>query len=344
MGIIGFLMFINVLGVRESTSLNIFFIFVDIATQVAIVVLGIIYILRVNPSILVEHMFGAGNWPSPSNFIMGIAFAALCFTGVETVSQLAEETRKPAARIPQAYVLMIVVVLILFAGISIVALSAMTPQMLGDPVNGWARDPVAGIAANLPLESLRNIFRPLVAILAASILFTATNAGLLGISRLTYNMSSHQQLPASLGKVHTRFRTPYLAIILFGGVALVLLTQGFSNPNFFKDLGTLYVFGSLLCFAFAHASILRLRIRKPDMARPFKLRWNVRFRGSELPVTAILGLLCTTGIWIVVLMTQPFSRWAGLAWMAAGLALYLVFWLGLRKGPSEKWEIKPERK
>jgi APA family basic amino acid/polyamine antiporter len=344
MGIIAFLMFINVLGVKESTTLNIFFIFVDISTQIAIVVLGIIYILRVDPSVLLHNMFGAGNWPSASNLILGVAIAALCFTGVETVSQLAEETRKPAARIPQAYVLMIVVVLILFAGISIVALSAMTPQVLGDPINGWGRDPVAGIAANLPLETLQNIFRPLVAILAASILLTATNAGLLGISRLTYNMSSHQQLPAILGKVHTRFRTPYLAIILFCGIALILLSEGFSNPNFFVDLGTLYVFGSLLCFALAHASILRLRVKRPDMPRPFRLRWNLHVRGKELPVTAMLGLLCTTGIWIVVLVSRPFTRSVGLAWMLAGLVVYLIYWLSLRRKPSDKWEIKPPKK
>jgi APA family basic amino acid/polyamine antiporter len=343
MGIIGFLMLINILGVKESTNLNIFFIFVDIGTQIAIVVLGIIYILRVDPSVLINNMFGVGNWPSMTNLIMGIAIAALCFTGVETVSQLAEETRKPAARIPQAYIIMIVVVLILFAGISIVALSAMTPQMLGDPINGWARDPVAGIAANLPSERLRDIFRPLVAVLAASILLTATNAGLLGISRLTYNMSSHQQLPATLGKVHPRFRTPYLAIIIFCGVALFLLSQGFSNPNFFADLGAIYVFGSLLCFAFAHASILSLRIKKPEMLRPFKLRWNIHVGGRELPVTALLGLLCTTSIWIVVLVTQPFSRWTGLAWMFAGLVIYFTFWLSHRK-PSNAWEIKPEKK
>ena len=344
MGIIGFLMLINVLGVKESTALNIFFIFVDIATQITIVVLGIVFILRVDPSILSQNMFGAGNWPSTSNLIMGIAIAALCFTGVETVSQLAEETRKPASRIPQAYVLMIIVVLILFAGISVVALSAMTPQMLGDPINGWARDPVAGIAANLPSATMRDVFRPLVAILASSILLTATNAGLLGISRLTYNMSSHKQLPPVLGKVHTRFRTPYIAIILFCGVALILLSQGFSNPNFFADLGGLYVFGSLLCFAFAHASILRLRVKSPEMPRPFKLRWNIHVRGKELPVTALLGLLCTAGIWIVVLVTQSFSRLAGFSWMAAGLVVYFVFWLSLRKNPSDEWEIKPDKK
>jgi len=189
MGIIVFLMAINVLGVRESSRLNIVFIVMDITTQLTLVALGAILILGPNPGILFEHMFGGGNWPTTQNLVFGIAIAALCFTGVETVSQLAEETRQAEKRVPKAYVLMIVAVLVLFAGISIVALSAMTPQLLGDPVNGWARDPVAGIAANLPSEMLRSYLAPLVAVLAATILLTATNAGLLGISRLSYNLS-----------------------------------------------------------------------------------------------------------------------------------------------------------
>ncbi len=325
MGIIAFLMLINVLGIRESSRVNIFFISIDITTQITLVVLGIILILAVNPGILFQHMFGAGNWPSTQNLIFGIAIAALCFTGVETVSQLAEETRQPAKRIPQAYVLMIVAVLVLFAGISIVALSAMTPQLLGDPINGWARDPVAGIAANLPSATLQAIFAPLVAVLAATILLTASNAGLMGISRLAFNMSSHHQLPATLSRVHPRFKTPYISILVFGIIALLILTPGFFATNFFADLGALYVFGSLLCFALAHAAVLSLRIRKPELERPFKLRWNIRVKGRELPMTAILGLIATSGIWIIVIITQPYSRWIGIGWMAVGLLIYAVY-------------------
>jgi APA family basic amino acid/polyamine antiporter len=325
MGIIAFLMVINVLGVRESSRVNIFFIVIDIATQITLVVMGIVLILAVNPAVLVQNMFGAGNWPSTSNLIFGIAIAALCFTGVETVSQLAEETKQPAKKIPQAYVLMIIAVLVLFAGISIVALSAMTPQILGDPVNGWARDPVAGIAANLPSDTLQDIFAPLVAILAASILLTASNAGLMGISRLSYNLSSHHQLPATLSRIHPRFRTPYIAIILFCFIALLVLAPGFFATNFFTDLGALYVFGSLLCFALAHAAVLSLRIRKPELERPFKLGWNIRVKGRELPVTALLGLIATLGIWLIVVITQPYSRWVGLIWMVIGLIIYTVY-------------------
>jgi APA family basic amino acid/polyamine antiporter len=325
MGIIAFLMLINVLGIRESSRVNIFFISIDITTQITLVVLGIVLILAVNPGILFQHMFGAGNWPSTQNLIFGIAIAALCFTGVETVSQLAEETRRPAKRIPQAYVLMIVAVLVLFAGISIVALSAMTPQLLGDPINGWARDPVAGIAANLPSATLQAIFAPLVAVLAATILLTASNAGLMGISRLAFNLSSHHQLPATLSRVHPRFKTPYISILVFGIIALLILAPGFFAANFFADLGALYVFGSLLCFALAHAAVLSLRIRKPELERPFKLRWNIRVKGRELPMTAILGLIATSGIWIIVIITQPYSRWIGIIWMVVGLIIYVIY-------------------
>ncbi|MEE8418866.1 MAG: APC family permease, partial [Dehalococcoidales bacterium] len=184
LAVIVFLMLVNVLGIKESSRINIVFVVLDIVTQVTLVTLGVILILAVNPSVLVQNMFGEGNWPTTQNLVFGIAIASLCFTGVETVSQLAEETRQPQKRIPQTYIMMIVAVLALFAGISIVALSAMTPQELGDPVNGWARNPVAGIAANLPSEMLRSFFAPLVSVLAASILLTAANAGLIGISRL----------------------------------------------------------------------------------------------------------------------------------------------------------------
>lgn len=370
MGIVVFLMLINVIGVRESSRLNITFIILDILTQVTLITLGAILILAASPSTLFQHMFGQdmfghSNWPSTQNLIFGVAIAALCFTGVETVSQLAEETRQPARKVPQAYLLMTVAVLVLFAGISIVALSAMTPQELGNPETGWARDPVAGIAsavsvaispeeiaANITsqtelaiiikwvLTGVRNTLPVLVAILAATILLTATNAGLMGISRLAFNLSSHHQLPIVFSHTHHRFRTPYIAIVLFCGVAVLLLVPGFIRPDFFTDLGALYVFGSLLCFALAHAAILALRVKKPDMPRPFKLGWNIKIKGRELPITAILGFLATSVIWFVIIIIQPYRSWVGLLWMVAGLAIY-YFYRRIKGMPLGHFEEKP---
>ena len=329
-GIVLFLMVLNVIGVRETAFINIGAAVLDVSVQALLVIIG--FILLLSPGVvmfsvsnLVDNMFGNGNWPTTTNLIFGIALAALAYTGVETVSQMSEETRLPQVRVPIAMILMMFTVLIMFSGISIVALSTMTPDTLA---TDWARDPVAGIANAFPYSWMRGIFEPLVAVLAASILLIATNAGLMGISRLAFSMGSYQQLPSMFHRVHQRFRTPYISIIIFSVIAILILIPGLFRGDIteiFSNLGGLYTFGSLLAFAFAHASIIALRVKKPDLARPFKLRGNIRVRGHEIPITAVIGLLATIVIWIVIIVVQDYSRWMGFGWMAIGLAGYLFF-------------------
>jgi len=321
MGIVVFLMAVNVIGVRETSMVNIGAAILDIVTQVSLVIIG--FILIFSPTVVWHRIID--NWPTAENLIFGIALATIAYTGIETMSQMAEETKQPEKRIPHALILMIVTVLVIFAGISLVSLSAMPPDVLASE---WSRDPVAGIAASLPIALLRDILKPLIAILAGTILLIATNAGIMGISRLAFSLGSHRLQPAALSRVHHRFKTPYVAIILFSLVALIILVPGFFAANVFKNMGALYAFGSLLAFMFAHASILSLRIRKPDLPRPFKLGWNLRIKGYEMPITSILGLVATTIIWVIILITQPYSRWIGIIWMVIG---FITFYLYRRK-------------
>jgi APA family basic amino acid/polyamine antiporter len=318
MGIVGLLMGINVIGVKETSLVNIGAAIIDITTQVSLVIIG--FILLFNPTVLFHRI--VDNWPSAENLIFGIALASIAYTGIETMSQMAEETRQPEKRVPRALIMMIVAVLVIFAGISLVSLSAMTPQELASE---WARDPVAGIAAKLPIALLADILKPLIALLAGTILLIATNAGLMGISRLAFSLGSHRLQPAVLSRVHHQFKTPYVSILVFGIIALFILIPGFFGTNAFENMGALYAFGSLLAFMFAHASILSLRIRKPELGRPFKLGWSIRIRKVELPISAIIGLLATTTIWIIILITQPYSRWVGIGWMAFGLIIYYIY-------------------
>ncbi len=322
MGIVIFLMMINVIGIKETSFINIGAAIIDIATQVSLVVIGVLLLLLPNPEILFQHMFAPGNWPTLDSLILGIALASIAYTGIETMSQMAEETRQPEKKVPKALVMMIVAVLVIFAGISLVSLSAMTPQQLASE---WSRDPVAGIAASLPVALIRDILKPLIAILAGTILLIATNAGLIGISRLAFSLGSHNLVPPVLSQVHPRFKTPYISIILFSIVALLILTPGFFATDVFKNMGTLYAFGSLLAFMFAHASIVSLRLRKPELSRPFKIGWNIQVKGREIPVSAVLGLAATSVIWIIILITQPYSRWLGIIWMAVGLIVYYLY-------------------
>jgi APA family basic amino acid/polyamine antiporter len=334
MGIILLLMLVNIIGVKETSIINIGAAILDIATQITLVIIG--FILLYNPSVLIHRIFD--NWPSPENLILGIALASIAYTGIETASQMAEETRLPEKRVPRAIVLMIFAVLAIFAGISLVSLLAMTPQQLGTE---WARDPVAGIAANIPVKILTTILKPLIGILAGTILLIATNAGLIGISRLGYSLGQRKLAPRFFSEIHSKFQTPYISITLFGFIGMLILIPGFSSPGVFENVGALYAFGSLLAFMFSHASIISLRIRQPDIPRPFKLRGNISIRGYKIPVTAVLGLIFTFFIWLVIAITQPYSRWLGLTWMFIGMLLYLFF---RRKGGRKSVkENQPEK-
>jgi len=318
MGIVLFLMGINVIGVKETSIINIGATIIDIATQVSLVIIG--FILLFSPTVLFHRIID--NWPTTENLILGIALATIAYTGIETMSQMAEETKQPEKRVPRALIMMIVAVLVIFAGISLVSLSAMPPQELASE---WSRDPVAGIAASLPLVWLATALKPLIALLAGTILLIATNAGIMGISRLVFSLGSHKLVPAVLSRVHPRFKTPYIAIILFSLIGLLILSPGFFAADVFKNMGALYAFGSLLAFMFAHASILSLRAKRPELPRPFKIGGNIRIKGREMPITAILGLAALAGIWVIILATQPYSRWIGIIWMVIGLIIYYFY-------------------
>jgi APA family basic amino acid/polyamine antiporter len=342
MGIVLFLMLINVIGIRESSVVNVSAAVIDLSVQILIVVLGALLVF--NLSTLHAHVFLY--WPSWENLFVGIALAAVAYTGVETISQMAEETRQPTRRVPFAHILTAVTVLVIFAGIATVGLSTMSPTELATE---WAHDPVAGIAHNLAgaiapheiaskwfsavepqiifawvLATLRELLPVLVGLLAASILLIATNAGLIGISRVTYFLGRRGLVPGVLASVHPRFRTPWVAIILFSVIAIVLLIPGFFAPKAFIHLGALYAFGAAMTYFLAHASILKLRDKHPELPRPFKIAANLKIGGRELPLTSMLGMLVTAFVWLVLVITQTYSRWVGLAWMALGLGIYFL--------------------
>jgi len=340
MMIVVFLMTINVIGVKESSILNIALAIMDLAVQAVLITLALLFFF--NPQLIFERI--VNYWPSPQDFLFGIAIAAIAFTGIETISQMSEETKRPEIRGPRALAVTTIVVLVVYAGISVSAFSTMTPTELA---TNWATDPIAGIASKLSagmnpaelaarfftveayqivfiwaLSSLQAILPVLVAVLAATILLIATNAGLLGISRLAFSLSRFKLVPAILGKVHPRFKTPYLSIILFSGLAILLQAPGFFIPDMYSNLGGLYAFGSMMSFAIAHASILALRIREPFKERPFRLGLNIPIMRRDLPLTAILGLIGTLAIWVIVVVMQPYSRWVGFSWIAIGLVIY----------------------
>jgi APA family basic amino acid/polyamine antiporter len=184
----------------------------------------------------------------------------------------------------------------------------------------YAGDPILGVVKNIDLGVLGGPAEAYVGILAATILFIATNAGLIGVSRLTYSMGQHRQLPERLRQLHPRFRTPYIAIIVFGAVAALTILPG--KADF---LGTVYAFGAMLSFTIAHVSVIALRLKEPDRERPYRMPGQIRVRGRELPVLAVAGGLGTGIAWVVVTVLNLSTLIAGTVWLTVGIGTYVLY-------------------
>jgi APA family basic amino acid/polyamine antiporter len=341
--VIALLVLVNMRGLGESAKLNVGLAILDLFTQIALIALGAILVL--NPTLLISQVH-LGVAPSYTELLFAVSISMLAYTGIETVSNMAEEARDPGKQVPQAVNLVLVTVLGVYAGMSIIALSALpvTQDAAGHYSTAlgttFSADPVLGIVSALHLHgTLATAAQYYVGALAATILLIATNAGMIGISRLSWSLAEHRQLPGVFAKLHPRFHTPWFTILFFSAIAVVLLLPG--NTDF---LGNLYSFGAMLSFTIAHLSILALRVREPDRYRPYRAPWNVRWRAAEIPLTAVIGALGTGAAFVSVVVLHTEARIIGTAWMAAGLSVYLLYRRHLGIDPRELSRVRrPQR-
>ena len=264
----------------------------------------------------------------------------IAYTGIETISNMSEEAKDASKTIPKGVGLTVVAVLGLYALLPLIALSAMPVHHVAghystDLGTKFADDPVLGIVENLGLGAgLTNILRYYVGVLAAVILLIATNAGLIGVSRLTFSMGHYRQLPERLRQVHPKYRTPYVAILVFSAIAIITMIPGET-----KLLATLYSFGAMLSFTIAHISVIRLRRRFPDKEREWKPPGNVRAFGFDIPLTAVFGGFGTFAAWIVVMALNPRTLVIGAIWMALGISIYLLYRRRLGLSPTQTHKV-----
>jgi len=327
--VIVLLVALNVVGVQEAAKLSISLAVVDFATQVLLVIVG--FALVFSPEVLVENVHW-GVAPTWSNLAISIPVAMLAYTGVETVSNLAEEARDPARTVPNAYKLVAGAVFAIYFTLPLVALSALPVERIDGELTtllalppeegGYANDPILGVVENIGLEGLLlDAAEIYVGVLAATILFIATNAGVIGASRITYSMATYRQLPEALRRLHPRFKTPWLALVLFAGIAPILVIL----PGDVNFVGTLYSLGATLSFTVAHASIVRLRMSSGVEELPYRARPNVTIGAVSWPVFAFVGGIATGASFLVLVVQNPLTRWVGLGWMLAGLVGYAIY-------------------
>jgi basic amino acid/polyamine antiporter, APA family len=327
---------LNIRGIGESVKLNLFLAVTDLCTQILLV--GVGFVLVLSPSLLINQVH-LGTAPSWTQVIFALSVAMVAYTGIETVSNMAEEAKDPGHDIPKSVNLVLIAVLGVYAGISVVALSALPVIHHGVGFSpalsetykhaGYAtalgghfeNDPVLGIITRLGLHgTVLAVAKDYVGVLAATILFIATNAGLIGISRLSWSLAEHRQLPGLFSQLHPTFRTPWFTIVFFSILAGLLILPGETTL-----LGNLYSFGAMLSFTIAHVSVVALRFKDPDRERPYRMPWNVRIRGRPIPLTAVLGGIGTFAAWCAVVALHGEARTIGIPWMVLGMAAYFLY-------------------
>ena len=311
---------LNIVGIQESARINVGLAGIDFATQVLLVLLG--FVLVFSPHILVKNVH-FGTAPTWGHFLLAIPIAMIAYTGIETVSNLSEEARDPVRSIPRSILMVAIAVFAIYFTLPMIALSAM-PVRHGVTVLGtkFSADPVLGVVEHLGIGgALLSVLKIYVGLLAATILFIATNAGVIGASRITYAMAGYRQLPGLFRRLHPKFKTPWISLVVFAGfVSILVLLPG--KTNF---LGTMYSFGAMLSFTIAHASVIQLRRLQTGADTPWRARPNLRWRGVDWPLFAVIGVLGTGLSWLDVVIQYPSTRYAGLGWLALGFVVYVVY-------------------
>src|SRR3954452_19483681 len=326
--VVGILMAVNVRGAQESAAVNVGLALTDFATQLLLVLVGLFLVF--SPQTLVDNV-QLGVAPTWKDFFLAIPVGMIAYTGIETISNMAEEARDETKTIPEAIKRVVIAVFAIYALLPAVALSALPVQqdssgnyytLLGrtEEQGGFAGDPVLGVVKHLNLGGLQHAAEIYVGLLAATILFIATNAGIIGVSRLVYSMGLPRQMPDRLRQLHRHYGTPWVGIIVFGAIACLTLIPGQA-----QFLGNMYAFGAMLSCTIAHIAGARLRTTEPDHERPYRGPGVIRIAGREIPVFALLGGLGTGLAFVVVTFLHLDVAATGVAWLALGMTIFIVF-------------------
>jgi basic amino acid/polyamine antiporter, APA family len=314
----------------------------DLLTQLLLVVLG--FALVFSPHALTRGM-SLGTHPTWHAIAFSLPLAMLAFTGLETVANLAEEARRPGVDLPRSLFGGIATVVTVYVAIAVVAISAF-PGANTELGGRWIRSPLLGVAQRIGSElpyGLGGALRFYVGITGALILFAAVTTSISGFSRLAYSLGEHGQLPRSFGRLSRRANVSSQAILAAALIssAIVIATSFIKHDVTF--LASLFSFGVLLAFTAAQLAVIKLRIDEPDLPRPYRAPFNVRIGGADIPLPAIFGSIATFAIWLLALATHPAARYAGPAWLAVGLVVFVAVRHAHGEGLMERVTAPDER-
>jgi basic amino acid/polyamine antiporter, APA family len=314
----------------------------DLLTQLLLVVLGFVFLFSPHALTLGTHL---GTHPTWGAIAFALPLAMLAFTGLETVANLAEEARRPGVDLPRSVFGAIATVVTIYVAIALVAVSAF-PGPKTQLGTTWIRAPLLGVADRLKSELpwlFGDVLRVYVGLTGALILLVAVTTSISGFSRLAYSLGEHGQLPRSFGRLSRRAHVSPYAIFSAALISSLIVIGSSFLKHDVAFLASLFSFGVLLAFTAAQLAVIKLRIDEPDLPRPYRAPFNIRIGKAEIPLPAIVGSIATSSIFVIALATHPAARYAGPAWLALGLIVFVAVRMAHGEGLMEKVTAPDER-
>jgi basic amino acid/polyamine antiporter, APA family len=296
---------ILVVGVKESARFNTAAVFIKVTTIIIFIGVAGVFLWN-HPDVIRNNWrefipdnkgeFGAFGW---SGVARGASVIFFAYIGFDAVTTAAQEARNPQRDMPVGLLGALAICTILFLAVA----AMLTGLMHYSQLNVAAPVALAIDATGVKWGSMMVKFGSLAG------LSTVMLVTLLGQSRIFYSMSRDGLLPPWVSAIHPRFRTPWISSIVVG-----LLVAIFSGLFPISVLGELVSIGTLLAFVIVCAGVLILRMKRPDIHRPFKAPW--------VPFTPLMGILLS----LLLMASLPLDTWLRLlVWLLIGFAIYFGY-------------------
>lgn len=262
-----------------------------------------------------------GASPTWDDLAFAAVVAGVALTGISSASGLAGEVHVRRRGLRRVVAVGMLAMLVLYLGMALVSVLAV-PVVDGSTALGdeYAGAPVVGVVAGLDPSWLAEILEYAVAVVGAVVLLQAVNGQMLGIGRLAYSLGTHRQIPSLISRLDGRRGTPYVAIMIAAAIAFALACS--RDPAW---LAGIFAFGAALALTLAHLSVVVLRFREPDRRRAFRVPLSVDVAGGSVPLPSALGALLSATTLAGVCVFHEGARYVGLGWLAAGLAMYVIY-------------------